>query len=78
MTPAPSKAPARPLRRNPMLAGGVSVLVLLLLCWPFVRDPPLGLRDTYVHLFGAWVAVILFACWLSRGLGSSATGPERR
>lgn len=68
----------RGLRRNPVLAGGLTVLTALLICWPFVRDPPLGLRDAYVHLFAVWSVVILVSVWLSRGLADDERGTVRR
>ena len=66
------------LRRNPVLAGGLAALAALLICWPFVRDPPLGLRDAYVHLFAVWSVVILVSVWLSRGLADDERGTVRR
>jgi hypothetical protein len=73
----PSPARTRRLRRNPVLAGGLSALAVLLLCWPFVREPPLGLRDAYLHLFAAWTGLILISWWVSRGLTASGAGPDR-
>lgn len=61
-----------------MLAGGLAALTALLICWPFVRDPPLGLRDAYVHLFAVWSVVILVSVWLSRGLADDERGTVRR
>lgn len=69
------------LRRNPILAIGTIVLIVLLLCWPFVREPPLDLRETYIHLFGAWSTAILVSWWWSRGLAQSErsdVGREQR
>ncbi len=66
------------LRRNPVLAGGLAVVTALLICWPFVREPPLGLRDAYIHLFAVWSVVILLSVWLSRGLADDERGTARR
>ncbi len=71
MKPSPPDRLAGGLRRKPVLAGGLAAFVVLLLCWPFVREPPLGLRETYLHLFGSWCAAILLSWWLSRGLASN-------
>jgi len=54
------------------------VVVVLLLCWPFVCDPPLDLRDTYFHLFGAWSAAIVLSWWLSRGIVDAQQSSDAR
>ncbi len=74
--PTPGRR-AGPLRHTPVLAAALSVTAVLLLCWPFVRDPPLDLRDAYLHLFGAWAALIAVAWWLSRGVPHGGARQER-
>jgi hypothetical protein len=77
VTPSPPDRLAGRLRRKPVLAGGLCALIVLLLCWPFVREPPLGLQEIYLHLVGTWCAAILLSWWLSRGLapGRDERGP---
>ena len=68
----------RRLRRNPVLASGMMILLLLAICWPFVRQPALDLRETYFHLFGLWSALIALSWWLSRGLARGDEEEARR
>jgi hypothetical protein len=65
---------------EPGLSGrayGAALVVggLLLFCWPFVRSPPLGLLGSYLHLLGAWAAVIVGIALTARTLG--AEGADR-
>lgn len=75
-TPPPDRRAGR-LRRNPVLGAGLGILVVLVLAWPFVREPPLGLLETYLCLFATWAGAILLSAWLSRGVagGKHARGP---
>jgi hypothetical protein len=43
-------------------------LGVLLFTWPFVRTPPLGLVDSYLHLLGAWAALIAATAATARAL----------
>lgn len=52
-------------------AASIVVGGLLLLTWPFVRTPLLGLGGSYAHLLGAWAAVIVALAVLSRALDGS-------
>jgi hypothetical protein len=46
----------------------LAVLGLLLFTWPFVRTPPLGLLGSYLHLLGAWAAIIVAIWFTARAL----------
>jgi hypothetical protein len=52
-------------------AWGIALVVtgLLLFCWPFVRTPRLGLLGSYLHLLGAWAAIIAGIAVTARALG---------
>lgn len=55
-------------------AASIFGLGLLLFTWPFVRTPPLAIAGAYLHLLGAWVAVIAALYALSRALGRADAG----
>ncbi len=63
-------------RERQLRAGAWALLIavsgLLLLSWPFVRTPPLGIGASYVHLLGAWCAIVVALALLSRRLGRGA------
>jgi hypothetical protein len=69
-------------QRGPRLSGrafGTALVVsgLLVFSWPFVRTPPLGLAGSYLHLLGAWLAVIVAIALTARALGrDGADGDE--
>jgi hypothetical protein len=44
-------------------------LATLIFCWPFVRTPPLGLLETYLHLLAAWAVVVAATLATARSLG---------
>jgi len=52
-------------------AWGTALVVsaLLLFTWPFVRTPPLGLLGSYLHLLGAWIAIVAAVAVTARALG---------
>ncbi len=56
-------------RRQRVWAASILVAGILLFAWPFVRTPPLGLGQTYLHLLGAWALVIAALAAMSRSLG---------
>jgi hypothetical protein len=49
-------------------AAALVALGLLVFTWPFVRTPPLGLVHSYLHLLGAWVAMIVAIAVTARAL----------
>jgi hypothetical protein len=49
---------------------------LLVFCWPFVRSPPLSLLGSYLHLLGAWAALIAGIALTARALGNDGAGPD--
>jgi hypothetical protein len=49
---------------------------LLVFCWPFVRSPPLSLLGSYLHLLGAWAAVIVHTALATRLLGRGEAGRD--
>jgi hypothetical protein len=66
---------------GPRLSGrawGIALVTagVLLFCWPFVRTPPLGLAGSYLHLLGAWAAVILAIGLTARSLRRGGTDPD--
>jgi hypothetical protein len=70
-------------RSEPGLSGracGAALIVggLLLFCWPFVRSPPLGLLGSYLHLLGAWAAVIALTALAARALARGESGERGR
>jgi hypothetical protein len=58
---------------HPVLAAALAMLVLLLLCWPFVQVPRPTLPTAFLHVFASWSAAIAMLWWISRGFGR---GPD--
>jgi hypothetical protein len=44
----------------------ILVFALLVFTWPFVRTPPLTLGESYLHLLGAWLGVVILLHAISR------------
>lgn len=74
MARAPSGPRARTWR-HPAFAVALAALALLVFSWPPAREPPLTLGEAFVHLFGAWVLVVLALWRISVALGDE---PEPR
>jgi hypothetical protein len=55
-------------RRARTFGAVILVAGLLVVTWPFMRTPPFGLIPAYLHLVGAWVAIIAALVALSRAL----------
>jgi hypothetical protein len=54
---------------RPAAAVLLAVVALLVLTWPFVRSPPLGLAASYVHLLVAWALLVGALAATARALG---------
>jgi hypothetical protein len=68
----PLKRPEARTWRHPAFAAVLAALALLVFTWPLARDPPLTLGETFVHLLGAWVAVVLALLRMSSALRTEA------
>ncbi len=60
-----------------VLALSISVAGLLLFTWPFIATPPLEIASAFVHLLGAWVALLAALFALSRFLERADPGRGR-
>ncbi len=74
----PEKGPDTRWRRQRVWAASILVVGLLLFTWPFVRTPPLGLGQTYVHLLWSWALVIAGLAAMARSLAGGRDGGDRR
>jgi uncharacterized membrane protein YdjX (TVP38/TMEM64 family) len=50
----------------PALAVALAVVAFLLFTWPLVREPHLHVVLAFVHVLGAWAAVVAMLGWISR------------
>lgn len=73
----PQRGPSLRTWRHPAFATALAVLSLLVFSWPLARVPPLSLGEAFVHLFGAWVAVILVLWRMSSALVAEPRDGER-
>lgn len=71
------RSPGTRWRRQRVWAACVFVVGLLLFTWPYVRTPPLGIGQTYVHLLWSWAFVIAGLAGMARSL-AGPHGGERR
>jgi hypothetical protein len=66
--PEEVSAPERRSRRAAW-AWSLVALGLLLITWPFLRTPLLGIGPSYGHVLGAWALIVVALALLSRAIG---------
>jgi hypothetical protein len=69
VSPGEELAPPDRRRRLQPWAASIVALGLLLLAWPFLRTPLLGIGLSYAHLLGAWALIIGALALLARAIG---------
>ena len=62
----------------PALAVALAVVALLLFTWPLVREPRLHVVQAFLHVLGAWAAVVGMLGWISRRATAEDAGPGER
>lgn len=55
----------------------LTVAGALVLTWPLVRSPRLGVVEAFLHVLAAWAALILALGLLSRALAERTGGDDR-
>ncbi len=56
----------RRVLRAPLFGGAVAVLGFLVLLWPLVRSPSMGVAAADAFLFGAWASFIAMLAAIAR------------
>jgi len=62
--------------RAPLFGGAVAVLGFLVLLWPLVSSPPMGVAAAQLFIFGAWASLIAMLAAIARATRS--TVPRER
>jgi hypothetical protein len=64
-------ARSRDVLRAPLFGAALAIVGFLLLLWPFVSSPAIGIGAAYLFMFGTWISVIVVLAAMARALRPS-------
>jgi hypothetical protein len=71
-----SLARGRDVLRAPLFGGALAIVGFLVLLWPFVSSPAIGIGEAYLFMFGAWASVIVLLAAMARALRPARPRPR--
>jgi hypothetical protein len=66
----------RRLARDPLFGGAIAIFAALVLCWPLVSSPSIGVAAAGVYFYGAWAALIALLVGIARALRPASRRPR--